>query len=194
MDGIHDLGGRQGFGPSLEERDDATFHAAWEQRVFSLAGLLIARGCFTVDRFRHAIERVAPVAYLSEGYYGRWLGALERLVREAGAPLAAGSVPVGSARRDLDVAPRFAVGDRVATRNLQRAGHTRLPAYARCRRGIVERLQGGWVFPDTNAHGGGECPQHVYAVRFSGEELWGESAEPATSVCIDLFETYLEPA
>ena len=79
-------------------------------------------------------------------------------------------------------------------RNLHPSGHTRLPGYARSRRGTIAIIQGGWVLPDTNAHGRGECPEHVYAVCFSGEELWGEAAEPGTSVHIDLFESYLENA
>jgi nitrile hydratase len=54
--------------------------------------------------------------------------------------------------------------------------------------------QGSWVLPDTNAHGRGECPEHVYAVRFEGRELWGEDAEPGSCVHLDLFESYLEPA
>lgn len=194
MDGIHDLGGKQGFGPSLEERDDAVFHAAWEKRVFGIANLLLAAGCFNVDEFRHAVERVDPVAYLSEGYYGRWLGGVEQLVAEAGGS----PTPAPDARqlagREVDRPPQFAVGDAVLTRNHYRPGHTRLPAYARARRGRVEVLQGAWVLPDTHAHGRGECPEHVYAVRFEGRELWGSDAEPGTSVCIDLFESYLEPA
>ena len=86
------------------------------------------------------------------------------------------------------------MGDAVVTHNLHSAGHTRLPGYARRRRGSVAIHQGGWVLPDTNAHEQGEHPEHVYAVRFSGVELWGASAEPGTSVYVDLFESYLEPA
>ncbi|MFV2089811.1 MAG: SH3-like domain-containing protein, partial [Pseudomonadales bacterium] len=59
--------------------------------------------------------------------------------------------------------------------------------------GVVVALQGGWVLPDTNAHGAGENPQHLYCVQFSGETLWGSEAEPGQSVHLDLFETYLEP-
>ena len=52
----------------------------------------------------------------------------------------------------------------------------------------------GFVFPDTNAHGQGENPQYLYNVRFDAAELWGDSAESACRVAIDLFESYLEPA
>jgi hypothetical protein len=51
---------------------------------------------------------------------------------------------------------------------------------------------GGWVFPDSNAHGRGDHPQHLYTVAFAGEVLWGEGAEPGTRVMLALFESYLE--
>jgi hypothetical protein len=194
MDGIHDLGGRHGFGGSLESRDEGVFHAEWEARVFAMVSLLMARGCFNVDEFRHSIERVDPVAYLADGYFARWLGGVERLVGDAGGRPTANRVEDGTTSRLVERAPRFAVGDAVITRNLHPAGHTRLPGYARGRRGTVTLHQGGWVLPDTNAHGRGENPEHVYAVRFSGAELWGASAEPGTCVHVDLFESYLEPA
>lgn len=194
MDGIHDLGGRHGFGGSLVERDEESFHEAWERRVFGLSSVLFGAGCFNADEFRHAIERLDPVAYLADGYWGRWLGAFETLVEEAGGQPQPGRVADGSAARSLAHAPRFEVGDEVQTRNLHSQGHTRLPGYARARRGRIALVQGGWVLPDTNAHGVGECPEFVYAVRFQGEELWGDAAEPGTSIHVDLFESYLEPA
>ena len=89
---------------------------------------------------------------------------------------------------------RFTVGDRVRTRNLHPTGHTRLPRYARAKEGVIERLHGGFVFPDTNAHGAGECPQWLYTVRFEARELWGDSADPAHTVAIDAWEEYLDPA
>lgn len=194
MDGIHDLGGRHGFGASLRTRDESVFHAEWERRVFALAGFLTGAGYFNVDEFRHAIERLDPVAYLADGYFGRWLGAFELLVREADGRPSPGRIADTSAARSIPREPRFAPGDAVLTHNLHRAGHTRLPGYVRAHRGTVVLYQGVWVLPDTNAHGRGECPEHVYAVRFSGEELWGDVAEPGTSVTLDLFESYLEPS
>ena len=194
MDGIHDLGGKHGFGGSLVERDEAGSHAPWELRVRAIAGVLIGQGCFNTDAFRHAIERLAPEAYLGDGYFGRWLGAIESLVEAERGPLPTGRYPDTTAARSVGRPPRFAVGDAVVTRNLHPAGHTRLPGYARARRGVVVLQQGGWVLPDTHAHGRGECPEHVYAVRFEGRELWGDSAEPGSSVHVDLFESYLEPA
>lgn len=234
MDGIHDLGGREGFG-AIEresehetESDEPAFHARWEAAVFAMlfaAGRVGATG--NADRFRHAIERIDPVAYLSHGYYGRWLGGLETLLVEAGvidrdtltaraAALAAAAgdpAPRGriasrpqqppdrvappddpSSRRSLAERPRFEVGDDVLTCSHGVRGHTRLPAYARGRRGTISAWHDGWVLPDTNAHGAGEQPAHLYTVAFSARELWGERADRKATIRLDLFEPYLLPA
>jgi nitrile hydratase beta subunit len=225
MDAIHDLGGKQGFGAVAREDDEPVFHQRWEAAVFTMTRTARAAGAVqNTDQFRHAVERIDPVAYLSHGYYGRWLGALENLLTEAGvietAQLDSGVTALGgdptdlvAARPDLqhqpiaqpiekadlegaarvvDEAPAFQVGERVRTAANSVSGHTRLPAYARNQIGVVAALQGGWVFPDSNAHGLGENPQHLYCVQFQGETLWGEEAEPGQSVYLDLFESYLE--
>ena len=188
MDGIHDLGGRQGFGAIPRgEAAEASFGADWQRRVFGLSAL--GRRA-NVDAFRHAIERLDPVLYLTTGYWGRWLAALELLERENDPRVQAS--PPGSPVRRLERPPRFRSGDRVRVRDRRTNGHTRLPGYVRGRRGVVVLEQGGWVYPDTHAHGEGEQPQYVYAVRFDGRELWGDTAEPGSCVTVDLFEPYLE--
>jgi len=221
MDSIHDLGGRQGFGAVEIEIDEPVFHSHWEAAVFTMTRTAQASGALqNTDQFRHAIERIDPIAYLSHGYYGRWLGGLENLFTEAGTittrelnqrvvsrggnladRVAARPDPdfapfdlpeqTGAARA-VDAVPRFEVGQRVRTRPATTTGHTRLPAYARNRQGTIQALHGGWVLPDTNAHGKGEHPQHLYTVGFSGAELWGDEAEPELRVHLDLFESYLE--
>ena len=80
MDGIHDLGGKAGFGRVEAEEDEPYFHEPWESRVFSM---VINLGDNT-DRFRHAVERIDPISYLSDTYYGRWLGGLETKLVEDG--------------------------------------------------------------------------------------------------------------
>ncbi len=226
MDGIHDLGGKQGFGAVEREPDEPAFHHRWEASVFAMVNAAAAAGALrNTDQFRHAVERIDPAAYLTHGYYGRWLGAVETLLREAGlvdarelearlaslaqsrgadppAPPAArpaefpdrisyGAAAAGSPRR-LDTPPRFAPGDRVRTAAYGKRGHTRLPGYARGRAGTITAHHGGWVFPDSNAHGLGEQPQHLYTVSLSSEALWGDEAEPGVTVSLDLFESYLE--
>ena len=98
----------------------------------------------------------------------------------------------GPCDRPVDTAPLFAVGDRVRTKNVNPTGHTRLPRYARVKTGVVEAVQGSFVFPDDNAHGRGENPQWVYTVVFDGPEIWGEGADPTLTVSIDACESYLE--
>ena len=144
-----------------------------------------------IDAFRHAIERLDPVTYLTAGYWGRWLGALETLVREDDPRVRPGKG--WTTLRDPVAPPRFAEGSLVRVRDLRRNGHTRLPGYARSRHGVVVGHRGTWVYPDSNAHGQGEDPKHVYGVAFDGQELWGDTAEPGTRIVLDLFEPYLEP-
>jgi nitrile hydratase len=90
--------------------------------------------------------------------------------------------------------PLFAAGDRVRTRRTNPTGHTRLPRYARDCVGMIEAVHGGFVCPDTNAHGAGEAQEYVYTVAFTGEELWGETANSGLTVSIDAWESYLVPA
>ena len=69
MNGIHDLGGMQGFGPIEREENEPVFHADWERRIFALLNLTIAAGQYHVDEIRHSIERMAPADYLTTPYY-----------------------------------------------------------------------------------------------------------------------------
>jgi nitrile hydratase len=82
----------------------------------------------------------------------------------------------------------------VVTRNINPTGHTRLPRYIRGKHGVVEMMHGSFILPDTNAHGRGQNPEPVYAVKFDAREVWGEQAPAGDSVYVDLWESYLEPA
>ena len=99
----------------------------------------------------------------------------------------------GSTRREVSARPRFEAGERVRIRNVHPREHTRLPQYVRGKQGVIERVYDAFVLPDTNAHGEGENPEHVYCVRFDAKEVWGDSAEPREVVHVDLWESYLEP-
>jgi hypothetical protein len=99
-----------------------------------------------------------------------------------------------AASRDVQAAPRFKVSQRVRARNMNPTGNTRLPRYARGKMGTIERDHGVFVFPDTNAEFLGEKPQHVYSVRFTARELWGDQAAPRDTVYVDLWDDYLERA
>jgi Nitrile hydratase beta subunit len=81
MNGPHDLGGAQGFGPIPIEEDEPVFHSDWEAKVFAMSFATFGN-FFTVDETRHAAERIPPGEYLSSSYYERWLAALELLLTE----------------------------------------------------------------------------------------------------------------
>lgn len=217
MNGPHDLGGQMGFGPVAPETNEPVFHAGWEKRALGLTLSCGAFGAWSIDESRHARERIPPATYLSASYYEIWIRALETLLERhgfatseelsVGRHLERGKQPVRVLRADMvegvlargapcdrsvSKAARFAVGERVRTRNFNPETHTRLPRYARGRVGVIEAVQGSYVFPDDNAHGRGENPQWVYTVVFDAGEIWGEGADPALSVSIDAWESYLE--
>jgi nitrile hydratase subunit beta len=219
MNGIHDMGGMHGMGPIHREQNEPVFHEGWEGRAFGLTFAAGAWGKWTLDELRHQIERIPPADYLRMRYYEKWIVALEELVVKGGlvtrgevesgtpapdspktnpaltAPNVAAMVTNGApASRRVAVTPRFQTGQRVRARNIHPVGHTRLPRYARGKIGTIHRDHGVFVFPDTNAHFLGETPQHVYSVRFSAPELWGQQAAPQDSVYLDLWDDYLEPA
>jgi nitrile hydratase subunit beta len=217
MDGIHDMGGMHGFGKVEPEQDEPVFHAPWEGRCLALNRALGAIGAWTIDEGRAGIEQLPPDVYLAASYYGKWALRLENMViarRLAGADeLAAGhALHSGKPRRKLTVADvpgtltrgsfgrqaptpaRFAVGDRVRTKNIHPATHTRLPRYARGHVGVIEAIRGCHVFPDSTAVGGGENPQWLYTVVFDARELFGETADTALKVSIEAFEPYLQSA
>ncbi|MGH7317808.1 MAG: nitrile hydratase subunit beta, partial [Candidatus Rokuibacteriota bacterium] len=84
MDGVHDLGGMQGFGPVEREENEPTFHAAWEAAVLAMMRAGGSRGLFNIDEFRHGIERMIPAHYLRATYYEKWLDGVTRVLVEKG--------------------------------------------------------------------------------------------------------------
>jgi nitrile hydratase len=218
MNGVHDMGGMQDFGPIQPEKNEPVFREPWEGRVLAMGRAAGATGKLG-GSFRSAIEEIPPAEYLRMSYYERILEALvKRLVAgglvtrqeiESGKPAkgSAKSVPAlrpaeaatisfrtAPAVAHPEVRPRFHARDSVRARMMNPKGHTRLPRYARGRTGVIARDQGVQVFEDTRTSGLGPKPQHVYSVRFCAHELWGAEASPRDSVYIDLWEDYLEPA
>ena len=194
------------------------FHEPWEKSAFAITLATGALGFWSIDEARHARESLHPVDYLRSSYYEIWFKGLERLLvshslispqeLEDGCmqqaalpvkPLQAADVGPMLARgtiyeRHPDTTARHQVGDRVRTRNEHPTGHTRLPRYARDKVGLIERCHGVFVLPDALAAGQGESPQWLYSVRFTAQELWGESASDVLTVSIDAWESYLVAA
>jgi nitrile hydratase len=204
MDGMHDLGGKQGFGPVRFTHDAPTFHADWEKRVNALYSFAVKLGVFNMDEYRHAIERMEPRHYLSASYYERSLTSLATLCVEKGIvtraelerrahgafPLALASAP---GRSNAAARERFAPGDRVRVKADHVAGHVRLPAYVRGKVGVVVAESPPYPFPDAQAHGVASADEPTYDVRFSSADLWPSSAD-AAFVHVGVFQSYLERA
>jgi len=218
MNSIHDIGGMHGFGPVIAEESEHVFNEYWQGRVFALRMACTFHEEWNADMGRYARERMPPAQFLSASYYERALFALETLLVEStlissdelNSGHATAKAPVTStlqpsavaaivrsrrkARIDADVPASFKIGDRVLTSNAQPIGHTRLPRYARGRRGTIDRDHGVFAFADTNAMKRDRKPQHLYSVRFTASELWGPDAPASDSVYLDLWDDYLERA
>jgi nitrile hydratase len=218
VNGVHDMGGMDGFGKVEVEQDEPPFHAPWEGRVMALQRSMLYAGAWHIDEMRFAQESLPPRTYLAASYYERWsLGLAKNAV--AGGLVTAEELAAGRASTPARPLPRkmtaeivnaglkrasffrqhqgparFKPGDRVRTVNVHPSGHTRLPRYARGKTGTVERLHGCHAYPDAVAAGKGDDPQWLYTVVFDGREIWGPDADPTLTVSIDAFEPYLEPA
>jgi hypothetical protein len=202
MDGIHDLGGRQGFGPVRYTRNASAFHADWEVRANSLYAFAVRRGIFNMDEYRHAIERMAPRHYLAASYYERSLTALATLLVEKGVVSreelerrAGGRVPLAGpgapGRSNLSTRERFKAGERVRVRDEHVPGHVRMPGYIRGKKGIVVSESPVYPFPDAHAHGVAAQDEPTYDVRFRSEDLWPNAADSAL-IHVGVFQSYLE--
>src|SRR5450755_1884172 len=142
MDGIHDLGGKQGFGRVRHSLNAQVFHAPWEKRANALYSLAVKLGVFNMDEYRHAIERMEPRHYLSASYYERTLTSLATLCIEKGVVTleelerrAQGSFPISApsapGRSNALERNGFQPGDRVRVRDDHVPGHVRMPGYIR---------------------------------------------------------------
>ena len=72
MDGVHDLGGREGFGPIRDKEDAQPFHAEWETRAFGIAQSSAGGAGWSIDWFRHCRELIVPTDYLTRPYFNQW--------------------------------------------------------------------------------------------------------------------------
>lgn len=223
MTRVHDMGGRFGDGAVKPEADGIPHLPDWQARALALTLAAGSMGGWNIDISRHARERLSPKDYTRFSYFEKWISALTDLLVERGvlteddlkAPGPTGQAPSdkrlragdvqavlaagGPANRAPEMAPRFAAGDTVRTRSmaenvLVEGGHTRLPGYAAGARGVVVRLHGSHVLPDSNAHGLGEAPEPLYAVAFAASALWAHPEHPGDEVVLDLWQSYLEPA
>jgi nitrile hydratase subunit beta len=209
----------QGLGQLVVEPNEPVFHEPWEARVYALNGAVGAWGRWNIDASRQQIEQMPGPDYLRASYYERWLfGLIENAIKhglvtreevESGRPAPGASKltpPLQASMvaelrrrgipktRSVDRQPQYRLGDAVRTRNIHPPMHTRLPRYARDKRGVITVLHGAHVFPDSNAQFEGEKPHPLYTVKFEACVLWGDAAGSHDTICLDLWEDYLEPA
>lgn len=212
-----DLGGKDGYGVVTPEPEGELFHADWERTALAITLAMGATGTWSIDKSRSVREVLSD--YSSLTYYQVWIKGLIELLREyglAGADeiaegrmlhparsvsrvLRAANVPAALAKGSPTLRPatsvaRFAVGNEVRTLTAEVNHHTRLPAYARGKRGRIAQVYGMHVFADSNAQGLGEQPQWLYNVVFSAHELWGDEGDERSPVSIDAWESYLDPS
>jgi len=218
MNGVHDMGGMHGMGPIKAEKDEPVFHERWEARTYVLTRAIGAWRKWNIDTGRYWIEKIAPADYLRMSYYEKWFVRMVNLLVETGLvsrsevesgkpdpgskkatpPLTEDRVPAVALNRNIasnldpKIAPRFKTGQAVRAKNINPTGHTRLPRYARGKRGQIHLDHGVYNFPDTNAQELGEHRQHVYSVRFASRDLWGAQASPHDFVYLDLWDDHLE--
>ena len=221
MDGIHDLGGKEGYGPIDVDDDESPFHHDWEGREWGIAQCARTPG-ITIDWWRHCRELIMPEDYLGRPYFDSWAQTDFSTYIEAGwislQEISAGKSistdadygePATAMKlkqvlqedhdhavrfdAEIETPPAFAVGQQIMTARHGSSGHTRLPQYARDRQGTVHAYHGAHVFPDLSAQGQ-ETHQHCYSVMFEASELWPEAKWSQDKVYLDLWESYLTEA
>ncbi len=216
MDGVHDLGGKQGFGPVDRSGEDEAYHSEADARAYALCVSMRAERAYPVDWFRHTRETMDPVDYLTRPYFDQWLQTAVAMAIDAGdlsmvevatgksgglsrtpAPMSPADVRTmlttpANFERPVTEAPAFGVGSRVHTASRGHPGHTRLPAYARNVTGEIIACRGAHLMPDDCARGI-DRPEHLYTVAFARGDLFPEAAGSPDRVHLDLWESYLAP-
>lgn len=221
MSRVHDMGGRFGDGPVMPDfGDEPVFKEEWHARALAITLAAGSLGQWNLDVSRHARECLSPMDYGSFSYYEKWISALADLLEAQGVldrnellsetdethPLAERALKAqavagvlskgGPTEREIEEAPKFAIGQRVITRRAENqfvsGGHTRLPKYAERSCGKIVAHNDAHVFPDSNAHGFGEAPQHLYSVAFLATDLFEHTENPEDEIILDLWESYLD--
>jgi nitrile hydratase beta subunit len=220
MNGVHDMGGMQCFGPVKTENHEPIFHADWEKSALALTLAMGGTGLWNIDEGRSARESLPPSEYMSSSYYQIWLSALEQMMLDRGlitpeelkagqsqdaakkiprvlkAELVAAALAKGApSDRKTNQVAKFRVGQKVRTINFQPTGHTRLPRYVRGKVGMIVMDHGAHVLPDVHSKGNDvehDIGEYLYTVVFESNDLWGHAGDPRDRMSVDAWESYLE--
>jgi len=217
MDGIHDLGGKLGYGSVDVSEPEEPFHHDFEGRMWAMSRIAKAPD-INIDWWRHVRELIQEDDYLNRPYFDSWaqttmatmidskVFTAEELASGISVTPPLADVPVVDYQgvleqnaeiafdfsRPVATAPAFTVGQTVVTSAKGHSGHTRLPEYARDKTGVIHSYHRAHCFPDDYAKGV-ETAQHLYTVAFTATELWGDDANPNDHVTLELWESYLAP-
>src|SRR5262249_40994069 len=167
MNGVHDMGGMDGFGKVEPERNEPVFHEAWEGRVMAMNRAMGATGMWNIDVRRFSREMLPPHVYLASSYYRKWFLGLEQMLLERGLvdadeiaaghalrpgkPLKRGKFDVaavdrvmtrGSFSRPAPAPARFKPGDRVGAQNIHPVCPARVEGYVGGYYSMGERAAG----------------------------------------------------
>ena len=216
MDGIHDLGGKHGFGPIEVTQTEKPFNSEWEAREWGLSQCVDVPGV-TIDWWRHCRELIMPEDYLLRPYLDSWAqtdlatfvdagvisrsealsGELEFVNEQPPPPVITTEQAIDADQKaahrfdhTIEAEPRYQFGQTISTKLNAPEGHTRLPQYARGRKGTIHAYHGAHVFPDLSSRGI-ITHQHLYSVMFTATELWPEDNNTDHHIFLDLWESYL---
>jgi nitrile hydratase len=224
MNGIHDLGGMDGFGdlPADEPDNASPFHHKWEGVVEAMFLTGLARGVFSLDGFRATLERHDPEYYLETPYYERWQTGIESLFAAAGVVDAADirerALAFERGEAELPEQSDPAVTDEVLRGVTESYGSNREPAEhafeegdrvvvtndhpshhtraPRYIRGVEGEIQdhSGTHVFPDDNAQGAERAVPVYNVRFEAAALWGDDNTDADGIRLECWEPYLRAA
>ena len=215
------MGGRFGDGTIQPGSiTDKTFKETWHARALALTLAAGSLRQWNLDMSRHSRECLPPKDYSTFSYYDKWISSLVNLLVAKGViskdevldpiskkhPLSKNKLQAADVAKVLSKGaptsrsvknfPKFSVGQKIKTRRADNkfisGGHTRLPKYVERCEGKIEICHGAHVFPDTHAHNLGEQPEHLYTVSFSASELWESPENPGDTLCVDIWESYME--
>lgn len=224
MDTVHDIGGRQGFGPVRwqEDHDEEAFHEEWQARGWAMCMCMFAawRGkpqVWTLDWFRHVRERIDPIDYLTRNYYDQIVQSIAATVIDNGSLRLHELVPNASGENSTGVDTRSRENGGTAwvsatDGNEATNGEPAFSVGQRVRtkmsiaafhtrlpayvRGRICVIEDYHGFrPLADASARGVIkPEPLYTVAFEAAELWPEAQARRERVFVDAWESYLEPA
>ena len=219
MDGIHDVGGKQGFGRIKVTTEDPPFPTEWEARAFGIAKATTTASDYSVDKFRYTREQLPPLEYLTAPYFEQWMRSTMAMLVGSGLVTAeelanghtdgtqkldinppksaedARAAIAVSARFDgpYDGEPAFACGDQIYVSPDAPSGHTRLPQYVRGRMGHVLAYQGAHSVPEDNVRNI-KTYEPLYTVAFAIGDLFEERKGSPDQINVEIWERFLAPA